>query len=97
MLVKSLKLHPYGGKYHAKGSEYEMSKKSDIKLMVAIKCVEPVEVKKTVPDKDVESEVKTPFLFIRGQSVSAEPRVETRGRKKGYSYDRKDMQAKTNY
>jgi len=92
MLVKSLKLHPYGGKYHAKGSVYEMSKKSDIKLMVAIGCVEPA----CVAPAPVEQKI-APVNTAPSFGSRIDTRQETRGRKKGNGYDRKDMQAKTNY
>jgi len=94
MLVKSLKLHPYGGKYHSKNSEYEMTKKSDIKLMVAIGCVEPVAVAPAPAEQKIAPVNTVPHF---GSSIDV--RQETRGRKRkeDRTYDRKDMQAKTNY
>jgi hypothetical protein len=99
MLVKSLKLHPYGGKYHAKGSEYEMTKRSDIKLMVAIKCVEPVEAKKEVNENSVVKPIVTPSFTKQVRPVENEFKYETRGRKRkeGSEYDRKDMRANSDY
>lgn len=42
MIVRALRNHPYGGKIRAKGSEYDIKKASDIKLLIAIKSVEKV-------------------------------------------------------
>jgi hypothetical protein len=55
MKVRSLKTHPYGGRYHPKGSVYEMSKASDAKVLSDLKIVERVVELPNTKDMVVES------------------------------------------
>lgn len=98
MQVKSLRSHPYGGKYHPKGSEYNIEKAKDLKLMVVIGAVKPVDEK-----KQAEAQPEIPIVATPEPETISIPdnsfHQNKRGRKKKNSsfYDRKDMQADTNY
>lgn len=79
MKVQALRLHPYAGVNHRKGSKYEIFKEKDLKLLVAIKAVQVVG--DSVPDA---AQIK---IKSKGRST-----VE---KTKRNIYARKDMRAET--
>jgi hypothetical protein len=87
MKVKSLKTHPYGGRYHPKGSIYEMSKTSDVKVLADLKIVERVVESLVSKDIIVESPADEAIQEVAKIETPEDPMSNRQKRK----YQRKDM------
>ena len=90
MQVRSLRNHPYGGSIHPKGSTYEITSKSHIRILTAVKAIE------RVPQSVRTSETVTGSKNMAAEKGKPEP-VQRRKyrRRESNAYGRKDMQAKS--
>ena len=80
MRVKALRQHPYGGRIHKKGSEYEILNQKHLQVLVAVKAVQIIGSSKLV-----ESTAKSKT----GTGKKSKSKIKTN------TYARKDMQAQT--
>lgn len=97
MKVRSLKTHPYGGQYRPKGSTYDISKMSDIKLLIAIKKIEYI-TDEAEPESQKMVHVETDSSDTdKAGDEKLNPKKQKRKyeRKDSASYSRKDMVPKS--